>query len=128
LKTETARLAILICTATPDRPEICVTPLIHAMAARALDCEVEIHFAGPAIRFLVEGVAANLYPTPTKEKSILDFLQEASAVGVSFLACSMAQANWVDKNERLIPECDGSAGATAFVVRTLDREWKTLVF
>jgi len=128
LKTETPHLAILICSATPDRPELCVTPLIHALAARALDCNVEIHFAGPSIRFLVEGVADDLYPTSNKEKSVLSFLQEASTAGVSFLACSMAQANWVNKSERLIAECDGSAGATAFVVRTLDSEWKTLVF
>jgi predicted peroxiredoxin len=126
--TETSHLAILICSAAPDRPELCVTPLIHALAARALDCEVEIHFAGPAIRFLVEGVAGDLYPTSSKEKSILDFIHDASAAGVSFLACSMAQANWVNKHERLIPECHGSAGATAFVVRALDSEWKTLVF
>ena len=128
MKTETPHLAILICSATAERPELCVTPLIHALASLALDFEVEIHFAGPAIRFLVEGVADDLYPSPTKEKSVLSFLQEASTAGVSFLACSMAQANWVNKSERLIPECDGSAGATAFVVRTLDREWATLVF
>ena len=35
-----------------------VTPLVHALAARALDAEVEIHFAGPAVRWLIEGMAA----------------------------------------------------------------------
>lgn len=128
LKTETPRLAILVCSATPDRPEFCVTPLIHAIAARALDCEVEIHFSGPAVRLLIEGVASGLYPTPQKEKSVLAFLQDASAAGVSLFVCSMARDAWAGKDERLIPECDGPAGATAFVVRALDDGWRTLVF
>ena len=126
--TDTQGLAILFCSATPERPELCVTPLIHAMAARAVDCEVEIHFAGPAVRLLVEGVADDLFPTGKKEKSIRTFLKEASATGVKLLACSMAQAAWVDSHEQLIPECNGSAGATAFVVRTLENDWKALVF
>jgi hypothetical protein len=128
LKTETPQLAILFCSATPERPELCATPLVHALAARALDCEVEIHFSGPAIRLLVEGVAAGLYPTAAREKSILAFLREASSAGVSLLACSMAQAAWVAGDEKLIAECNGHAGATLFVARTLDPDWHTLVF
>jgi len=121
-------LAILICSATPDRPELCVTPLVHAIVARALDCDVEIHFAGPSIRLLVEGVAGDLYPTAQREKSVLAFLQEASAAGAELFACSMAHASWVEPDERLIPECREFAGATSFVVRALDPEWRTLVF
>ena len=77
MTTETQHLAILLNSATPDRPEICVSPLIHALAAKALDCEVEIHFSGPSIRLLVAGVAEALYPTPQQEKSILSFIKEA---------------------------------------------------
>lgn len=128
MTTKIEHLAILLNSTTADRPEICVTPLVHALAARALDCEVEIHFAGPAIRLLVEGVAEALYPTPQKEKSVLSFIQEASNASVTLLACSMARAAWVAEGEGLIAECNGSAGATSFVVRALDPEWKTLVF
>jgi molybdopterin-guanine dinucleotide biosynthesis protein A len=49
----TDKLALLMWAARADRPELCVTPLIHALAARALDCEVEIHFAGPAVTGVV---------------------------------------------------------------------------
>ena len=122
------RLAILICSDGPQRPELCVTPLVHALAARALDCEVEIHFAGPAIRLLVEGVAASLYPTAQREKSILEFLHEATAAGAVLLACSMARAAWVSPEEELIGECQGAAGATLFVARALDPCWRPLVF
>jgi predicted peroxiredoxin len=132
LKTEKTpeheQLTLLICSASVERPELCVTPLVHALAARALDCTVEIHFAGPAIRLLVEGVAAGLYPTAEREKSLLAFLQEAAAAGVTLLACSMAQAAWVAADEKLITECHGHAGATLFVVRTLDPDWRTLVY
>ena len=124
----TERLALLMWAATPDRPELCVTPLVHALAARALDAEVEIHFAGPAVRLLVAGVADALYATPAQEKSIGDFLREAGAAGTRIYACSMASAAWITSDEPLIPEYSGAAGATAFVARTLDPAWRTLVF
>jgi len=114
--------------ATPDHPELCVTPLVHALAARALDAEVEIHFAGPAVRLLVQGVADRLYPTPRREKSIGDFLREVAGEGGKLFSCSMARAAWIQESEAFIPECSGAAGATAFVARTLDPAWKTLVF
>jgi predicted peroxiredoxin len=120
-------LAILICSPAVDRPDLCVTPLVHAVVARAMDCEVEVHFAGPAVRWLVEGEADTRYPTPAREKPIRDFLLEAVASGASLLACGMARAAWVGPDERLIPEC-AAAGAATFVARALDPEWATLVF
>ena len=121
------KLALLVWAATPERPELCVTPLVHALAARALDAEVEIHFAGPAVRWLVAGVADHQFATPAREKSLGDFLREVSAEGVRLLACSMARAAWVGADETLIPEA-GAAGATAFAARALDPAWRTLVF
>ena len=121
------RIAFLIWAATPDRPDLVVTPLVHALAACALDCEVEIHFAGPAVRWLVEGVADAAYATAAKEKSLGDFLREVLAEDVRLLACGMARAAWVADGEKLIPQA-GAAGATAFVARTLDPAWRTLVF
>lgn len=100
---------------------------MHALAARALDCEVEIHFAGPAVRWLVECVAATAYPTPARDKSIERFLDELAAEGVKLFACGMARATWVRPEEALIAHA-GAAGATAFVARCLDPTWRTLVF
>lgn len=121
------KLALLLWAANPDHPELCVTPLIHALAARALDADVEIHFAGPAVRLLVEGVADNLYATAAKEKSVGEFLREVCAEDIRLLACSMARAAWVGEHETLIGAA-GAAGATAFIARTLDPTWRTLVF
>ena len=123
----TDRLALLLWAATPEHPEPVVTPLVHALAARALDAEVEIHFAGPAVRWLVEGVADAAWPTPAREKSVGDFLAEAIAAGVRIYACGMARAAWVADGEALIPAA-GAAGATAFVARALDPAWRTLVY
>jgi predicted peroxiredoxin len=128
LATESRGLTILICSPTVDRPELCVTPLIHAAVARAMDGEVEVHFAGPAVRFLVEGVPDALYPTPAGEKSIRDFLRDAASSGATLLVCAMARAAWVGPDERLIPECAGTVGAAAFIARAMDPGWVTLVF
>lgn len=120
----TERLALLIGSAQPEQA---VTPLVHALAARALDAEVEIHLAGPAVRWLVAGVAEAAWPTPAREKSIAAFLDEAAAAGVRFYACSMARAAWIGAEETLRADA-GAAGATAFVARTLDPAWRTLVY
>lgn len=121
------KLAFLIWATSPESPELVVTPLVHALAARALDAEVEIHFAGPAIRWLVEGVANQKYATPAQEKSIGDFLREVQQEGVTLYACGMAQAQWVGAAEALMAGCR-HAGATAFVVRALDPAWRTLTY
>jgi len=121
------KLAFLIWAATSEHPERVVTPLIHALAGRALDAEVEIHFAGPAVRWLVEGVADAAYPTASMEKSIGEFLREVQQAGVTLYACGMAQAQWVNVGESLLA-ASRHAGATAFVARTLDPEWRTLTY
>ncbi len=122
------KLAILLWSATPERPQLCATPFVHAAAAAAFDCEVEIHFAGPAVRLLVAGVAAGLRPWPGSETSIYQMLRQATNLGVSLRACAMAMGALVAKDEALIPEFGGTIAASAFVDRALDPEWATLVF
>lgn len=121
------KLALLIWAATPERPALCVTPLIHALAARALDAEVEIHFAGPAVRWLASGVADAASASESREKSIGDYLREVQQAGVELFACGMATAHWLAPGEVLWPACR-HAGATAFVARCLDPAWRTLTY
>ncbi len=123
----TEKLAFLICSMPAESPGRVVTPLVHALAARALEAEVEIHFAGPAVRWLVAGVAEQQYSTPAREKSIGDFLRELQREGVMLYVCGMARAQWVAAGESLVPGCR-HAGATAFVARALDPEWRTLTY
>jgi uncharacterized protein len=122
------RLAILLWSVTPEHPQLCATPFVHAAAAAAFDCEVEIHFAGPTVRLLVAGVADGLRPWPGVDTSIYQIMRQATNLGVSLRACAMAMGALVGKDEALIPEYAGTAAASAFVARALDPEWATLVF
>ncbi len=122
------KLAILLWGATVDRPQICATPFVHAAAAASFDAEVEVHFSGPTVRLLVDGVAGNLRPWPEMDISIYDIMRQAANLDVKFLACAMAMNALVGKDEKLIPEYSGTAGASAFVQRTLDPEWATLTY
>jgi predicted peroxiredoxin len=121
-------LAILLWGATIDRPQLCATPFVHAAAAAAFDCEVEIHFSGPTVRLLVKDVADQLRPWPGSETSIYSVMRQAANLDVRFLACGMAMQALVAPSEILIPEYGGTAAASAFVARSLDPGWATLVY
>lgn len=122
------KLAILLWSATPERPALCATPFVHAAAAAAFDCAVEIHFAGPAVRLLVVGVADGMRPWPGVDTSIYQMLRQAANLGVELRACAMAMGTLVGPGEVLIPEYSGTVAASVFVDRALDPEWATLVF
>ena len=128
MSAQRTKLAILLWSATTERPELCATPFVHAAAAAAFDCEVEIHFAGPTVRLLVAGVAEGLRPWPGVDTSIYQMMRQATNLGVSLRACAMAMGALVAKDEALIPEFGGTIAASAFVDRALDPEWATLVF
>jgi predicted peroxiredoxin len=123
------KLAILLWSTHLDRPDLAAAPFVYAAAAAALDAEVEIHFAGRSVRLLVAREAEH---RSTSERdggrSLYAFMQDAAKGGARFLACSMAWAEYVREGEATIPEMAGHAGATAFVARSLDPEWRTLVF
>jgi uncharacterized protein len=123
-----ARLAILLWAATPEQPELCPTPFVHATAAAALDCDVEIHFSGRATRLLVAGEAERLFASAAGQKSVYSFMKEAANLGVKFIGCGMALEAHIGAGEATIPEYTGNATATDFVLRALDPEWATLVF
>jgi predicted peroxiredoxin len=122
------KLAILLWAATPERPQLCATPFVHAAAAAAFDCEVEIHFAGPAVRLLVAGVADALRPWPGTDTSIYQMMRQAANLDVEFRACAMAMNALIGSGETMIPEFGGAIAASVFVDRALDPDWATLVF
>jgi len=121
------KIAILLWAGTPDRPELCHMPFVYAAVAAAMDCEVELHFTGPAVRLLVDGVAANLRPK-AGEKSIYGYMQDASEQGARFLGCSLALRDYLAPEEMKIAEFSGTAGAATFIMRTLDPEWRVMYF
>ena len=122
-----SHLAILLWRVGPERPDLAAAPFVYAAVAAAMDCEVEVHFAGDSIPLLEPGVADRLR-TGRGDKTLYDFMREAAALGVRFLGCSMALAERAAPDSPRIPEYSGGAGAAAFVRRSLDPQWRTLVF
>jgi predicted peroxiredoxin len=123
-----SRLAILLWSVDLARPDLAAAPFVYAAAAAALDAEVEIHFAGRSVRLLVAGEAAARSTSERGGRSLHAFMQDAARGGARFLACSMAWQEYVATGEATIAEFGGHAGATAFVARSLDPDWRTLVF
>ena len=113
------KLAILLWAAPLDQPELLRAPFVYAAAAAAMDAEVEMHFSGRTVRLLVTGEA---------EADIYEYMREVASGGVRFLGCSTALKRHVRPGEAMIAEYAGAAGAAAFAQRSLDPEWRTLVF
>jgi len=122
------KLVIMLLNISPDQPHLCGTPFFQAAAAAAMDVEVEIYFASQATRLLVKGVAERIHPSDNKAKSVYGFMQDAAQLGVKFFACGGALDAYAITPEMLIPEYTGSAGATAYICRVMDDEWKSITY
>lgn len=120
------KLVIVLWSAGPERPAHAAAPFVYALAARAFEVPVEIHFTATAVRWLVAGVADAAHTDAGRTKTVGDFLREAKAAGVRLYACSMAM-NEHAPGAALVPECDGYAGAATVVASTM-RGARTLVF
>lgn len=122
------KLAILLWSLSPERPELAAAPFVYAVTACALDCDVEIHFGGTAVKLLEPGVAQNMFSSVGRERSIYDFMQDAAQQGAVFYGCQMALRAHDLVDGPLIPEYSGAAGAAAFVARALDPDWSSMIF
>jgi len=122
-----ARIVIVVWSAGPERPVQAAAPFVYALAARALEIDVEMHFTSTAVRWLLADVADQAYTDAGRTKTVGDFIREAKTAGVHLLACSMALAEH-RRGESLIPECDGMAGAATVIAAAVEPETRTLVF
>jgi len=120
------RFVIVVWSAGPDRPVQAAAPFVYALAARAFEVPVEMHFTSTAVRWLIAGVADGAYTDAARTKTVADFIRESKAAGVRLYACSMAMHEH-GRGEALIPECDGYAGA-ATVVAAVMQGAKSLAF
>ena len=122
-----ARIVIVVWSAGPERPVQAAAPFVYALAARALEIDVEMHFTSTAVRWLLAGVADQAYTDAGRTKTVGDFIREAKVAGVHLLACSMALAEH-RQGEPLIPECEGMAGAATVIAAAVQPGTRTLVF
>lgn len=121
------RVVIVVWSAGPERPMQAAAPFVYALAARALELEVEMHFTSTAVRWLLDGVADAAHTDAGRTKTVADFLREAHSAGVRLLACSMALAEH-RRGEALRSECNGQAGAATVMAATSEPGTRTLVF
>ncbi len=121
------RLLIVVWSAGPERPDLVAAPFVYALAARALEQDVEMHFTAGAVRWLFEGVAAAACTDRARSKTVHDFIVEAKAAGVRLYACAMALAEQ-RRGENLIAEIDGIAGAATVVGAGIEPSTRTMVF
>lgn len=120
------KLVIVLWSAGPDRPVQAAAPFVYALAARAFEIPVEMHFTSTAVRWLIAGVGDTAYTDAARTRTVTDFIREVKVAGVRLYACSMAVHEHA-RGSALIPECDGYAGAAAVVAATMQGA-RSLVF
>ncbi|MBA2413031.1 MAG: DsrE family protein [Burkholderiaceae bacterium] len=121
------RLVIVLWSAGPENPSLAAAPFVYALAARALEIEVDMHFTSSAVRWLVPGVADAAHTDTGRSKTVGDFIREVKAVGVQLFACAMAVHEHA-RNQPLIAECDGHAGAATVIAEAMNNRTRTMVF
>lgn len=121
------RLVIVMWSADPTAPDRAAAPFVYALAARALEIDVEMHFTAGAVRWLFEGVADDAFTDQGRTKTVRDFIREAAAAGVRLYACAMA-LNERRRGESLIAEMTGIAGAATVVGAAMEPETRVIVF
>lgn len=126
-----ARLTIVVWACGPDRPGgevLAAAPFVYALAARALEVDVQMHFTSSAVRWLIAGVAQHAYTDQRRTRSVHDYLREAQEAGIALYACSMALAEHRRDGERLIEGVEIAGAATVIGGAVGDDGMRTLVF
>ncbi len=121
------KLVIVLWSAGPEQPALAAAPFVYALAARALEIQVDMHFTSTAVRWLLPGVADAAHTDTERTKTVGDFIREVKVAGVKLYACSMAMHEHA-RGASLIAECDGHAGAATVVSETLNPRTRTLIF
>lgn len=127
MSAEADKLVVVLWSVGPERPTLAAAPFVYALAARALEVDVEMHFTSTAVRWLLPGVADSAHTDAERTKTVGDFIREVKAAGVRLFACGMAMHEHA-RNQSLIAECDGHAGAATVVVETMRERTRTIVF
>lgn len=125
------RLILVLWACGPDRPggaQLAAAPFVYALAARAMEIEVEMHFTASTVRWLLDGVADNAHTDAARSKTVGDFIAEVNAAGVRLVPCAMALAEHRRAGEELRAEVGGHGGAATVIGATFALNTRTLVF
>ena len=121
------KICLLVIQAGADDLADCVTPLMHALTASAMEAEVEVYFIGPCVRLLAEGVAQTVIAVESK-KPLATLLDDAHESGVRLYACTSAWKAYVPGNATLATQCAGFGGAATYLGRALNPAWRVLSY
>ena len=69
---------------------LAAAPFLYALAVRAFEIWVDMHFNSSTVRLLVPGVADAAHTDAQRTKTVGDFIREVKAANVKLYACSMA--------------------------------------
>jgi predicted peroxiredoxin len=121
------KLVIVLWSADPSAPDRVAAPFVYALAARALEIDVEMHFTAGAVRWLFDGVAEAAYTDQLRTKTVGDYIREAAAAGIRLYACAMALKER-RRGEGLIAQATGVAGAATVVDAAMQPDCRLMVF
>lgn len=121
-------LSIMVWSCGPDDAERAATPFVVAQAAAALDLEVEMLFTARSVHWLLASQQDRPVGFGRERVPLTAYLQACAEAGVQMRACSQALAALALPREALASQCSGLGGTVAFVERTQDARWSTLVF
>ena len=121
------KICLLVMQAGADDLADCVTPLMHALTASAMEAEVEVYFIGPCVRLLAEGVAQTVIAVESK-KPLAILLGDAHESGIRLYACTSAWKAHVPDGAALAAQCAGFGGAATYLGRALDPAWRVLSY
>ncbi|MFN0163085.1 MAG: DsrE family protein [Burkholderiales bacterium] len=103
----------------------CTIPVLHALTASAMECEVEMHFIGPGVRLLAASIADGV-PAKPNTRPLGALLEDARASGISMFACTSAWKAHAHAGATLAAHSAGFAGAATYLGRALDPSWRVL--
>jgi predicted peroxiredoxin len=122
------KLLIVLVNTDPRNPEELGSPFFQATAAAAMDFEVEVICTATAGRLMQKGVAEAITVKAGGNKTVYDFIRDAHAAGVKFLACAGNLELFEMKEADLIPECSGLVGSAYLVDKVMSDDYRVLTY
>ena len=120
---------LFILASGPESPKKLGTPFHQAMTALALDAEeVVILFTCSGTQLLKKEVAENTFTKEGSDRSVYDYIKEASEVGVQMFVCpSSLELNDMTMDD-VVPEIEGAMGAAGYTTMSMQDDVITLTY
>jgi len=127
-KPSSLRVVIVLSGVSAARPEASAVAFRYAVAAAAMDIEVEMHAVTASVVLLRRGVAEKLLPDGPDAPTLLAQIQQAASLGVKIFACPAAMAQYGVGAEDLIDEVAEIRGAASMMYAGLQPGARFLTF